>query len=61
MYFTGCNHHCEGCHNKLLQTYKMGIEVSPTALLGLILEYCRRNDTKKVVFLGGDAMFKPNL
>lgn len=60
VYFCGCEHHCKGCHSPLLQ---QNYEYSETneEILGRILDYAKRADTNKLVFLGGDPMYSKNI
>lgn len=59
VYFIGCEHHCIGCHSKILQTPKKYDE-EPETMLNRIINYARRADTNKLVFLGGDPLYKIN-
>lgn len=53
IYFSGCNHHCEGCHNPQSWDPKAGREVSIEELLKVI----DFNDFN-VTFSGGDPLFQ---
>lgn len=53
IYFAGCNHHCEGCHNPQSWDPKAGREVSIEELLKVI----DFNDFN-VTFSGGDPLFQ---
>lgn len=53
IYFAGCNHHCEGCHNPQSWDPKAGREVSLEELLKVI----DFNDFN-VTFSGGDPLFQ---
>lgn len=53
IYFAGCNHHCEGCHNPQSWNPKAGREVSIEELLKVI----DFNDFN-VTFSGGDPLFQ---
>ena len=60
VYFTGCEHHCPGCHSPLLQKVDKYSE-SNKEILDKIIDYCKRADTNKLVFLGGDPLYKNNI
>lgn len=60
VYFTGCEHHCPGCHSPLLQKVDKYSE-SNKEILDKIVDYCKRADTNKLVFLGGDPLYKNNI
>lgn len=53
IYFAGCNHHCEGCHNPQSWDPKAGREVGIEELLKVI----DFNDFN-VTFSGGDPLFQ---
>lgn len=53
IYFAGCNHHCEGCHNPQSWDPKAGRDVSIEELLKVI----DFNDFN-VTFSGGDPLFQ---
>lgn len=56
VYFTGCEHHCPGCHSPLLQKIVKYSETNEE-ILDKIKTYCKRADTNKLVFLGGDPLY----
>lgn len=60
VYFTGCEHHCPGCHSPLLQIVEKYSETNEE-ILDKIINYCKRADTNKLVFLGGDPLYKTNI
>ena len=60
VYFTGCEHHCPGCHSPLLQKVEKYAE-NNQEILDKIVNYCQRADTNKLVFLGGDPLYSSNL
>lgn len=60
IYMTGCDHKCPGCHSPLLQKALPYDEDEETMLLR-IKTYAHRADTNKLVFLGGDPLYKNNL
>lgn len=55
IYFAGCEHHCEGCHNPQSWSADAGRETTEEELLKVI-EY---NDFP-VTFSGGDPFFNPD-
>jgi len=60
VYFTGCEHHCPGCHSPLLQKVEKYAE-NNQEILDKIINFCQRADTNKLVFLGGDPLYSSNL
>ena len=60
VYFSGCNHHCPGCHSPLLQ---MDVNYTETKeeMCNRIKDLAKRADTNKLVFLGGDPLFDKNI
>lgn len=59
IYMTGCEHHCPNCHSPLLQKVRPYDEDKET-MLARIKNYAKRSDTNKLVFLGGDPLYKVN-
>ena len=58
---SGCEHHCPGCQNPLLQ--KLHRDWSETEILEIVEEIkdkCKRNDTDKIVLSGGDPLHPCN-
>lgn len=58
--FTGCPHHCIGCHSKNLQLVQTYTE-SPSELIARIKEKAKRALTTKLVITGGDCLYGNNL
>lgn len=58
VYFTGCEHNCEGCHSPALKNYLYSGAVDFT--IPKFIEYLqssmRMHRTDKVVFMGGDPL-----
>lgn len=54
-YTYGCIHKCENCQNPSLQT---PVTAYPEGIIDEILEYCKRNNTNKLVLSGGDCLLK---
>ena len=64
LYFPGCDIGCEGCSNLQLQDpfYKIGIkELSLKESFVYITYACRRNNTDKIIFSGGNCLHKTNI
>jgi len=59
VYFTGCNHHCPGCHSPLLQQVCKYTE-NNEQICQKIQDFAKRADTNKLVFLGGDPLHPSN-
>lgn len=57
VFLSGCKHNCPGCQNKELQDPNYGIEITPEELTSTIKDYCKRADTNKIVFSGGDPFY----
>lgn len=53
IYFAGCEHHCEGCHNPQSWSMDAGREWADDEVLA-VLEY----DDFNVTFSGGDPMYQ---
>ena len=60
VYFSGCNHHCPGCHSPLLQADVNYLETKEI-MCQRIIDFAKRADTNKLVFLGGDPIYSKNL
>lgn len=54
-YTYGCIHKCKNCQNPSLQT---PVTSYPEGIIDEILEYCKRNNTNKLVLSGGDCLLK---
>ena len=53
----GCSHGCKGCHNFELQKRDESYAISYSNFLNRILDFCKRSNTNKVVFSGGDPLY----
>lgn len=53
----GCSHGCKGCQNPSSQGQDEDNLVDQGDFLGGIIDRCKRNQTNKVVFSGGDPLF----
>lgn len=62
VYFCGCEHNCDGCHNGYLKDvhYAAIDEISIDELIEAISIMCNRLRTNKVVLLGGDPLHPHN-
>lgn len=58
VYFMGCEHNCDGCHNPEFQIsdYIKSKKVSINQFYNDLFEQCKRENTNKVVFSGGDSL-----
>jgi len=63
VYFLGCNHYCVNCYNIELTNYDSdkGKEITIEELYKEILKKSQSLKTNKVVFSGGDPLYKKNL
>jgi len=64
IYFTGCDHNCDGCQNLDLQDPNYNIwtkEMPVKDILDKLTFEHRRHRTKKVSLLGGDPLFHTNI
>ena len=59
LYFTGCVHHCPGCHSSALQKIVKYAETKEEIAEKLI-NFAKRAETNKLVFLGGDPLLDSN-
>ena len=60
LWIPGCTHKCPGCHSPLLQKV-LPYDEDKETMLSRIKIYAHRADTNKLVFLGGDPLYKNNL
>lgn len=59
VFFQGCNHHCNGCHNKELQDIAGGELYSKENLYNHIVTNCDKESGFNTVLLsGGDPLFQ---
>ena len=65
IYFTGCSNNCVNCQNKELQNpdYKSSILSiqDEENLFNFIKDICKKQDTNKIVFSGGDPLDQDRL
>lgn len=55
VYFSGCEHHCKGCHNPETWDYSYGKNVHPNK----IFEQIQDSGLKNVTLSGGDPFAQP--
>ncbi len=58
VYSIGCEHGCKNCHNTILKTGKNIIDLSVNELYERLLQMSDKEKTKKIVFSGGDPLYK---
>lgn len=64
IYFTGCEHNCQECHNPEFKIYELNnnlMEVEFYELMKIIIEKLRNNETNKLILSGGDPLYKKNI
>lgn len=68
IYFIGCSHECVGCQNPEFQNLEynernvcFSDDMSLYYFFNLLVIDCKKNKTNKVVFSGGDPLYKSNL
>lgn len=54
IYFAGCNHHCEGCHNPDSWDFNAGREMSLDEIMSIVTE-----EDFDVTLTGGDPLYSP--
>ena len=59
VYMSGCNKHCEGCHNKDLQMWEE--HGNSDYIIEGIKDYSKHLDTRKIVICGGDPLYWQNI
>lgn len=57
---SGCEHHCKGCQNLLLQKICTRSEEEIGSVIAELSELCERNETNKIVLSGGDPLHPNN-
>lgn len=62
MIMSGCGHNCPGCQNPELQlSYKPIDNIDfISQCCQMLIDYCERNNTNKVVLSGGDCLYLNN-
>lgn len=65
IFFMGCEHNCAGCHNSQFQNRNIESEYvkifDVLELQDIIIDIAKRNYTDKIVFSGGDPLYRDNL
>lgn len=57
VFFEGCIHNCKGCQNPLLQTTNVRDYHNKEHVVKMIMNYCKRCHTNKIVLSGGDPFY----
>lgn len=58
VFFEGCSHNCKGCQNPQLKNQINGY--SKENALNIIISQCKKHNTNKIVFSGGDPYYPAN-
>lgn len=64
VYFMGCEQNCKNCHNpQFRDPYNKinTIDITSDKLIREIEVFCKRNQTNKIVFSGGDPLHPNNI
>lgn len=63
IYIPGCEHNCENCHSKTLQTFQENLNEYDIHNIKLLLNKNKDDETKrwKIVITGGDPLHPNNL
>jgi organic radical activating enzyme len=65
LFMVGCDHNCEGCHNKELQNFDCNIDsvvkLNTKEVLDLILNSFEDYSTNKLAILGGEPLHPNNI
>ena len=56
VFFSGCCHHCKGCHNPQLQDFSYGEDYDVVDLLDKLITDYNKGDYDYIVFSGGDPL-----
>ena len=56
VFFSGCCHHCKGCHNPQLQDFSYGEDYDVMDLLDKLITDYNKGDYDYIVFSGGDPL-----
>jgi len=59
IFFTGCGHNCDGCHNPKYQDYNYGIDWEIPEIIEYIKD--RKQWIDGITLSGGDPLFQPDL
>lgn len=57
LFFSGCRHNCDGCHNSAASDFNNGIEVSDKLINTINDNTSKRLFLNAIVLSGGDPMF----
>lgn len=58
LWFAGCGHHCEHCHNKHTWNYNQGKNILGKEVIEKIFNECSKNEIKGITLSGGDPLFQ---
>lgn len=56
IYFSGCRHHCEGCHNPQSWDFNAGTPMTIDEIMAIVAE-----EDFDVTFSGGDPLYQPEI
>lgn len=57
LFFSGCRHHCPGCHNPKTHDFSYGVEVTDELISRINAEIDKRPFLRGLVLSGGDPMY----
>ena len=57
IFFSGCSHHCPGCHNLKAQDSQYGVVVTPELIQTVAAEINKRPYLSGITLTGGDPLF----
>lgn len=57
LFFSGCRHHCPGCHNPKTHDFDHGVEVTDELIKEINAEIDKRPFLRGLVLSGGDPMY----
>ena len=57
IFFSGCNHHCKGCHSPQTWDFTYGKEVTDDLITEIRSEILKRPFVKTIVLSGGDPFY----
>lgn len=59
LYFSGCKHHCPGCHNPSTHNFSAGWIVTSQELDEIVAEINKRPYLSGITLTGGDPLYRP--
>ena len=57
LFFSGCNHHCVGCHSPQTHDFNYGVEITDKLIDKINAEIDKRPYLNALVLSGGDVMY----